>query len=123
MKKVLKKIDKELSKDQKQGLGSTITRDKVKVAIDKLKNGKAAGLDGIIYELWKELGSRFEDRQEEEKPGFDILDTLTRVFQDIQEHGIIYGTGFAEGWLCPIYKKGDKTNIGNYHPITVLNTD
>jgi len=25
--------------------------------------------------------------------------------------------------MCPIYKKGDHAHIGNYHPITVLNTD
>jgi hypothetical protein len=25
--------------------------------------------------------------------------------------------------MCPLYKKKDKCNIENYHPITLLNTD
>ena len=30
---------------------------------------------------------------------------------------------FALGWMCPIYKKKDQTEISNYRPITLLNTD
>lgn len=33
------------------------------------------------------------------------------------------GTNFSEGWMCPIYKKKDRTDISNYRPITVLNAD
>lgn len=32
-------------------------------------------------------------------------------------------TGFADGWLCPLYKKNDKREPGNYRPVTVLNSD
>ena len=45
------------------------------------------------------------------------------VFQDIQTHGIKENTNFALGWMCPIYKKKDQTEISNYCPITLLNTD
>ena len=38
-------------------------------------------------------------------------------------HGIEENTNFALGWMCPIYKKKDQTEISNYCPITLLNTD
>ena len=48
---------------------------------------------------------------------------LTRVYQDVEEHGVEEGTGFHEGCMCPIYKKKDPDNIVNYCPITLLNMD
>ena len=48
---------------------------------------------------------------------------LAYVFNNIARHGIVEGTGFNEGWMCPIYKKKEADNIANYWPITVLNTD
>jgi len=54
---------------------------------------------------------------------FNVLRLLTLAFNDIEKYSIATGTNFAKGWLCPLYKKGDITEIGNYRPITVLNTD
>src|SRR6266702_441982 len=30
---------------------------------------------------------------------------------------------FTKGWMCPIYKKKDRTQIENYRPIILLNSD
>ena len=36
-----------------EGLTQGISRDEVKVAISRMKNGKAKGMDGIPVEVWK----------------------------------------------------------------------
>ena len=95
----------------------------VKVALKLSKNGTATGLDGCPYELWKELDDLHTEAVENRKEGFDILKTLTTIFADIKHHGVDKRSGFAEGWMCPIYKKKDVTDISNYRPITLLNTD
>ena len=39
-----------------EGLTQGISRDEVKIAISRMKNGKATGMDGIPVEVWKCLG-------------------------------------------------------------------
>ena len=86
-------------------------------------NNKAPGLDGIPIELWKALDENHKATSEEDEPSVDIIECIKRVFNSIEREGIIEGTDFAEGWMCPIYKKGERTKIANYRPITLLNTD
>jgi hypothetical protein len=86
-------------------------------------NRKAAGLDGIPVEIWKFFLSKAQGARKKDQPEADIVNILTYLFNDIAKHGVDPNSAFAEGWMCPLYKKKDKTNIGNYRPITVLNTD
>ncbi|KAF8633797.1 hypothetical protein AX17_004355 [Amanita inopinata Kibby_2008] len=120
--KVLDTLDRHLSIADSEELALPITESEIEDAIKSLPSGKAAGLDGIPHELWKQLATSKKD----DTPGvptFDIVKMLCCVFRDINHHGISPGSNFAEGWLCPLYKKKDRTEITNYRPITVLNAD
>ena len=104
-------------------LNQNVTEEIVEKALKLAKNGSATGQDGCPYELWKKLQQRHEEMTKKGKQSFDIIGTLTNIFQDIQLHGIEANTYFADGWMCPLYKKKDATKIENYRPITLLNTN
>ncbi|KIK44095.1 hypothetical protein CY34DRAFT_38961, partial [Suillus luteus UH-Slu-Lm8-n1] len=92
-------------------------------ALMSSRSGSATGIDGIPYELWKHLQDKYKEACRNEDPGFNIIKTLTMVINDIQMHGVHADSEFTLGWMCPLYKKNDRTLIENYRPITLLNTD
>jgi hypothetical protein len=48
---------------------------------------------------------------------------LSIIITDIQTHDLDPNADFAVAWMCPVFKKKDPTEIGNYRPISILNTD
>ncbi|KAF5373439.1 hypothetical protein D9615_009490 [Tricholomella constricta] len=120
----IENIDKAATRDQSAKLASDVTKDEVAEALRCAKNNTAAGIDGATNEMWKDLHRRHVD---EHARGvdctFDVTKLLTLVFNDIKTFGLVPLSDFAEGWMCPLYKKNDKTEIENYRPITCLNTD
>jgi hypothetical protein len=104
-------------------MNSLLDEESVKTALKCTKNRTAMGTDGCPYELWKALNTKYDNNTSAGKPGFNIIKVLTIVYKDIQINGLNEKSNFALGWMCPIYKKKDPTEISNYQPITLLNTD
>ena len=82
----------------------------------EMPGGTAPGADGIPFELWK-------------KHLPIVSSHLARVFTTIGSSGVA-PEGFLDGVLKSIFKGKpsddpglDPTDMGNYRPITLLNTD
>jgi hypothetical protein len=88
-------------------LHSPLKEHHIKEALYASKTGSAAGIDGIPYEIYKNLNEQHLNDQKKDSPSFDIIKTLTLIINDIQEHGVEEETDFALGWMCPIYKKNE----------------
>ena len=83
------------------------TREELVTAIDKMKNGKAPGRDGIPAEIFKYGGELLTNR---------LYQLIVMSWQE----GII-PQGFKDVSIVPIFKKkGDHRDCGNYRGISLL---
>ena len=123
----LASLQKTVTTDESELLRETITEEQVEEALQRSQLLKSPGMDGITYELWKYLHQEYKKSllasEEADQNEFSIIKLMTSCFNDIQRHGMSEATGFATGWMCPIYKKNDRNEISNYRPITILNSD
>ena len=87
-------------------LDADITTEEVSKAINKMKNNKAAGPDGIVAELIKLAEN-------------NVVHYLTKLFNKIFQSG-----SFPREWtrsiIIPIHKKGDPSLSDNYRGISLL---
>ena len=113
-----------LTDDENEALASNLSEKEIEDAIRESARGKAPGLDGLPAEVWKTFLEMDTANAKKRRPQISIVKCLTRVFHDIEDHGVAESSGFTNGWVCPIYKlKKDVRNIENYRPITLLNAD
>ena len=87
-------------------LDAEISHEEIKQVIDKLKAGKAAGLDEVGPELIKLA-----------EPG--VRTYLYKLFNKIYDSGY-FPTEWAKAVVVPLLKKGDITNCDNYRGISLL---
>jgi hypothetical protein len=110
----LRSIEVKTTDEQQAYLATNVTEEDVVAALKSAQSEKAAGIDGITYEVWKCLHERHLDDEKNGKPAFNVIRLMTAVFNDIEMYGVEKSTNFAEGWMCPMYKKNDPNEIANY---------
>lgn len=97
-----------LNKEEIQSMSGEFTRAELDKAVKSLKHRSAFGPDGtpakLLLKNWNIIAS-----------------PLTRTFNRHLEHGIL-PPNYRTARLKLIPKKGDKTNIKNWRPITILNS-
>ena len=86
-------------------LDKPISKEEVLNAVNKLKNQKAAGPDGMIGEFLKFSVN-------------EISDYLVLLFNSLFDNGY-YPVDWSESIILPLYKKGDVNNPNNYRGISL----
>jgi len=102
--KVVKGTRGDRSGDEEEG----ITREEVRRAVGRLREGKAAGGDGIPGEVWKYGGEKAE--------GF-VWETCNRIWK-----GEDWIEEWSEGIVVPIKKKGEGEKVEEYRGVTLMPT-
>lgn len=95
------------SRNDQETVEPTPTLEEIENVVKKLKNGKAAGEDGIPVELIKYGG----------RPMIKLLHNIIVKVWDLE----IMPKEWKEAVIIPIYKKGDKLECSNYRGISLLN--
>ena len=93
----------------------------------KSDNGKAAGLSGLPVELWKmgiptakEVQKTLADGKEVDPSGA-FQRSLFMVAKAMAKHGHIPAS-LNRSLICAVYKKGPKSDCGNYRGIALIET-
>ena len=89
-------------------LNLAISGDEIKMAIKQLRNGASAGPDLFLIEFFKK-GSNV------------LISYIQNLFNKIFEIGY-FPVKWSEGFIIPIFKKGDINEVSNYRGITLLST-
>ena len=108
----------------KELLGKPIEEGEVKIALKDSANRSVAGINGIPYKYWKCLHQfKKENNKSSKYKSLNIIKSPTIIYNDIEEFRVDPLSEFATGWMCSLYKKGNKRLIENYRPITLLYSD
>src|SRR5258708_10991720 len=111
-----------ITEQERSNLSEKLSYIKIKSALVNSPNNKATGSNGIPTNIIKELNKQHNQKIKRNTPSFEIIKLLKDAYNDIENNGVSTPS-IQDGWLCPLYKKGDCCEIPNYRPITVLNME
>ena len=105
----LNNLDVGLSDQQKEHLQNDLSDFEIETAISQMAKGKAPGPDGLSVEFYTQCWPIVKH---------DFVNLLNQMYstQSIDNRT-------KSGFITLIYKKGPKTKISNYRPISLLNYD
>ncbi|KAJ4923532.1 hypothetical protein JOQ06_021598 [Pogonophryne albipinna] len=105
----LELLERQVPGDIVQALELPLTVSELEGALNRMNKGKVPGIDGLPVELYAKFWSIL---------GPVLLEVLTEVLQAGEMSGSL-----ATGVISLLYKKGDRTEIGNWRPLTMLCVD
>ena len=103
----LGKEEEENGTDRNLETTNVPTKEEVKAAVNKLKNNKAPGPDGIPSEILKGGYKSMENR---------VHELIVQIWNEER-----IPVSWTEALICPIHKKGDVQNCENSRGITLVN--
>ena len=107
--KLLQNIDTKISNEQKEKCEMNITLHELQNSINLLKKGKSPGIDGIPSEFYIKFW-------------YLIKHKFFEVIKHIEETESLTISQYR-GVICLLFKQGNRDEITNWRPITLLNTD
>ncbi|GBG75454.1 hypothetical protein CBR_g20085 [Chara braunii] len=96
-----------LSGEAQNELDRPLTAEELTHTLHTMAKGKAPGEDGLPLEFYKACWSM-------------LVEDLVAVYNEIPEGGKL-GKSIAKGIITLLYKKGDRSEIRNWRPISLLN--
>ncbi|XP_048854239.1 uncharacterized protein LOC125722031 [Brienomyrus brachyistius] len=95
--------------DIRDGLEAPITLAELTAVLGKMNRRKVPGLDGLPVEFYSTF--------------WDVLGPeLLQVVEDVQRRGLLTRS-MRSGVLSLLHKKGDRADLGNWRPLTMLCVD
>ena len=115
---LLSAVDKVLTQEQAVGCegparDGTVTLAEAKAVLKTASRGKRPGTDGLPYEFWDEFAGLLLQ---------PLVDSLNEAFTSGEV--VALPESMREGLIVLLYKgSGPREVVGNYRPITLLNSD
>jgi len=106
---LLSNINIKITEEQKELCEKQISENELGKAVTALKKNKSPGFDGIPSEFYIKYWNL-------------IKNCFIKVVKEIEDTEELCISQYR-GVICLLYKKGDRDDVNNWRPITLLNTD